>query len=174
MEKDNKKSKKRIKNYIILVVIFALCCGFTLYLCEWYNVYSDYKKQTPVIRGTLSEINTEDLDHYVVDIPSVIVYMCTSYDDNCRNFERDFKKYINKKDLHDSIVYLNISDVDQKQFVDEFNNKYNYKVKLNGNYPALVSFKDGKVDSILQSDKNKKLSISKVDNFLELNTYEEE
>lgn len=171
---DKNKSNKKIKNYIILVIVFILCCCFTLYLCEWYNVYSDYKKQTPVIRGTLSEINSEDLDHYVVDIPSVIVYICTSYDDNCRNFERDFKKYINKNDLHDSIVYLNISDVDQKQFADDFNNRYNYKVKLNGNYPAFVSFKDGKVDSILQSDENKKLSISKVDSFLELNMYEEE
>lgn len=174
VEKDKSKSKKGIKNYIILIVIFVLCFGFTIYLCEWYNVYSDYKKQTPIIRGTLSEINTEDLDHYVVDVPSVIVYICTSYDDDCRSFEKNFKKYVNKKDLNDSIVYLNISDVDKEQFVNDFNSKYNYKTRLNGNYPAFISFKDGKIDSILQSDVNKELSISKVDSFLELNMYEEE
>ena len=174
MEKSNIKDKKRFKNYIILIVIFILCWGLTLYLCEWYKVYNDYEKQTPVIRGTLSEITYEDLDHYVVDVPSVIVYICTSYDDNCRNFEKNFKKYVKKNDLNDSIVYLNITNIDRQQFINDFNNKYNYKGKLTGNYPAFVSFKDGKINSVLQATDNKNLSLSKVDSFLDLNNYEEE
>ena len=174
MEKSNIKDKKRFKNYIILIVIFILCWGLTLYLCEWYKVYNDYEKQTPVIRGTLSEITYEDLDHYVVDVPSVIVYICTSYDDNCRNFEKNFKKYVNKNDLNDSIVYLNITNIDKQQFINDFNNKYSYKGKLIGNYPAFVSFKDGKINSVLQATDNKKISLSKVDSFLDLNNYEEE
>ena len=174
MEKSNVKEKKGLKNYIILVVIFILCCGLTLYLCEWYKVYNDYEKQTPVIRGTLSEITYEDLDHYVVDVPSVIVYICTSYDDNCRNFEKNFKKYVNKNDLNDSIVYLNITNIDKQQFINDFNNKYNYKGKLTGNYPAFVSFKDGKINSVLQAADNKNISLSRVDSFLDLNNYEEE
>ena len=174
MEKSNIKDKKRFKNYIILIVIFILCWGLTLYLCEWYKVYNDYEKQTPVIRGTLSEITYEDLDHYVVDVPSIIVYICTSYDDNCRNFEKNFKKYVKKNDLNDSIVYLNITNIDRQQFINDFNNKYNYKGKLTGNYPAFVSFKDGKINSVLQATDNKNLSLSKVDSFLDLNNYEEE
>lgn len=174
MEKSNIKDKKRFKNYIILIVIFILCWGLTLYLCEWYKVYNDYEKQTPVIRGTLSEITYEDLDHYVVDVPSIIVYICTSYDDNCRNFEKNFKKYVKKNDLNDSIVYLNITNIDKQQFINDFNNKYNYKGKLTGNYPAFVSFKDGKINSVLQATDNKNLSLSKVDSFLDLNNYEEE
>lgn len=174
MEKSNIKDKKRFKNYIILIVIFILCWGLTLYLCEWYKVYNDYEKQTPVIRGTLSEITYEDLDHYVVDVPSVIVYICTSYDDNCRNFEKNFKKYVKKNDLNNSIVYLNITNIDKQQFINDFNNKYNYKGKLTGNYPAFVSFKDGKINSVLQATDNKNLSLSKVDSFLDLNNYEEE
>lgn len=174
MEKSNIKDKKRFKNYIILIIIFILCWGLTLYLCEWYKVYNDYEKQTPVIRGTLSEITYEDLDHYVVDVPSVIVYICTSYDDNCRNFEKNFKKYVKKNDLNDSIVYLNITNIDKQQFINDFNNKYNYKGKLTGNYPAFVSFKDGKINSVLQATDNKNLSLSKVDSFLDLNNYEEE
>ena len=127
-----------------------------------------------MIRGTLSEIGYNDLDHYVVDIPSVIIYACTSSDDKCRTFEKDFKKYVNKNNLNDSIVYLNLSDVNQEQFVNEFNDRYHYRIKLTGNYPAFISFKDGKVDSILQSDAKKNLTISKVDNFLDINMYEEE
>lgn len=174
MEKSNVKEKKGLKNYIILIVIFILCWGLTLYLCEWYKVYNDYEKQTPVIRGTLSEITYDDLDHYVVDVPSVIVYICTSYDDNCRNFEKNFKKYVNKNDLNDSIVYLNITNIDKQQFINDFNNKYNYKGKLTGNYPAFVSFKDGKINSVLQTTDGRNISLSKVDSFLDLNNYEEE
>lgn len=173
MTKD-KSLKKPLKNYIILIIIFIVSCGFTLYLCEWYNVYNEYKKQTPVMRGTLSEISYNDLDHYVVDIPSVIIYTCTASNERCRTFEKNFKKYVDKKNLNEEIVYLNLSDVDQGQFISEFNEKYNYKIKLTGNYPAFISFKDGKVDSILQSSEEKNLTISKVENFLEMNMYKEE
>ena len=85
-----------------------------------------------------------------------------------------FKGFITKKTLNEEIVYLNLSDVDQGQFIREFNEKYNYKIKLTGNYPAFISFKDGKVDSILQSSEEKNLTISKVENFLEMNMYKEE
>lgn len=169
-----KDSKKPLKNYVILIIIFVVSCAFTLYLCEWYNVYDDYKKQTPVIRGTLSEIGYNDLDHYVVDISNVIIYTCTASDDKCRSFEKNFKKYIKKNNLNDDIVYLNVSDVDQEQFINEFNEKYNYKIKLTNNYPAFISFKDGKVESILQNNKKKNLTMSKVEDFLEMNMYKEE
>lgn len=174
-KKKDETEKNYIKNYFILIALFACTCFLTLYLCKWYNVYQDYQKETPVIRGSLQEIMSEDLDHYVIDTPSVIIYMCTSNDDNCRSFEKDFKKYIGKNDdIVDSVTYLNLTNVDKKVFLDSFNRKYHNKIKLNGNYPAFVAFQDGNVVSILQGKKNKKLTISKVQNFLELNLMEEE
>lgn len=172
--KSEGSKKKRFKNYVLLIVVFALSCGFTLYLCKWYEVYNEYKKETPVIRGTLSEIVYEDLDHYVVDVPSSIVYLCTSNADECRSFEKNFKKYVVKNNLSDSIVYLNLTGVDQESFVNEFNEKYNFKIKLNGKYPAFVSFRDGKVDAILQGTDSKKVTISKVDSFIDMNMNEED
>ena len=166
-----RKNSKLLKNYFILIIIFILSCGFTLYLCEWYNVYSDYKEQTPVIRGTISEIVYDDLNHYVVDVPNIIVYVCTPNSDECRNFEKTFKKYVIKNGLNNEIVYLNVSNVDQQQFLADFNNTYKYKIKLKGNYPAFISFKDGKIDSILQGSDDKKITIAKVNTFFELNIY---
>ena len=58
-------NKKKIKNYILLFVIFALGIGVTLYICSCYKVYDDYQKQTPIIRGTLSEITNEEITHYI-------------------------------------------------------------------------------------------------------------
>jgi len=166
--------KNYLKNYVILIAIFCCCVALTLYLCKWFEVYQEYEKEIPVIRGNLVEINPDDLEHYVLDNSDTIIYMCTANDDECRNFEKDFKKYIIKNDITDEIIYLNLTNIDGDQFVKNFNQKYKYKMKLNGKYPAFVVFQDGEITSILQESKNKKITISKVQNFLELNLYEEE
>ena len=95
--------------------------------------------------------------------------MCTANDDTCRTFEKSFKKLLQKKDYRNQIIYLNLTDVNQDEFVNEFNRKYSYKVNLTTNYPAFVLFEDGKIKSILQGKNNKSLEISKVKQFLELN-----
>lgn len=166
--------KNYLKNYIILIAIFCCCVFLTLYFCKWYEVYQEYEREIPVIRGSLVEINPEDLEHYVADTPGTIIYLCTANDDECRNFEKDFKKYINKNDITDEIIYLNLTNIDNSQFIKDFNQKYQYKMKLNGKYPAFVVFQDGEITSVLQGSKNKKITISKVQNFIELNLYEED
>jgi hypothetical protein len=162
--------KKNIVNsYIILIVIFIVCMGLVLYFCKWYKVYDEYQKQTPVIRDSLYEIVNDDLEHFVLENPSTVIYMCTASDNACRSFEKDFKKLIAQEELNDEIVYLNLSDLDQDEFVRNFNEKYNYKIKLTTHYPAFVVFEDGKVVSVLQSSEDETLTTSKVKQFLELN-----
>ena len=158
-----------IKNYIILGVIFIIGIAIIGYLCNWYKVYDEYQRETPVIRGTLSEITAEEINHYVLDNPTTIFYMCTSKDFSCRNYEKDLKKLIESKELQNNIIYVNLTNVDINSFVDDFNNTYNYKKKLTTNYPALVIFEDGKIISILQGNKEKKLTVSKTKQFIELN-----
>ena len=165
------KKKSIVKNYIILIVLFILSFAFTLYLCKWYNVYKEYKNEIPVIRGVLSEISYDELDHYIIDNSNIMLYICTSNSDNCRGFEKKLKKYVNLKELSDKIVYLNITNVDQEVFLTDFNTKYNLKNKLTSNYPAFILFRDGKYVSLLQDNSKKTLTISKLDNFIELNDY---
>lgn len=163
------EKKIPVKNYIILGLIFICGIGIALYLCDWYRVYDDYQRQTPVIRGTLSEITTEELEHYVLENPTTVFYLCTSEDMVCRNYEKDFKKYVEKEDLSDDIVYINLSNIDIQGFVDHFNEKYHYKIKLTSHYPALVIFDEGKVSGIIQGDADEKLTVSKTKQFIEIN-----
>lgn len=167
-----KEEKSLVKNYIVLLIVFIVVICLTIYLCSWYRVYEDYKKQTPVIRGTLQEIVYDDLEHYVLENPTTVIYMCVPNDDKCRSFEKSFSKYVVKKELNNEIIYLNLSNVDHDKFIDDFNNKYKFKTKLNGNYPAFVVFKDGNVDAILRGNKNSNIDLDKVKNFLELNEVE--
>lgn len=165
-----KATKTGIRNYVILFGVCLVCVCVILYLCKLYQVYDQYQKETPVIRGAIQEIISDDLDHYVLDNPMTVIYMCTSYQDRCRDFEKDFKKFLLKREWNNEIVYLNLSDLDQEEFVDSFNQKYPYKKgKLTTDYPAFVFFEDGKVRGILQEDNDRGLSITKVRQFLEIN-----
>ena len=166
---DNNKAKSKLKNYLILCGLFLACAVIVLYLCSWYKVYDQYQKETPVIRGSLQEIMSEDLEHYVLDNPYAVIYMCTASDEKCRSFEKNFKKLLEKEELTDDIIYLNLSDVDQDSFVNDFNSNYPYKNKLSTNYPAIVLFEDSKVIGLLQGTDKKKLTVTRVKQFLELN-----
>lgn len=161
-------TKNYLKNYIILILIFVLCIGFAFYLRKQYEVYEAYKREIPIIGDTLSDITIDELEHYVVDNSSVVLYMCTASDEECRNFEKSFKRFVEKKELTDDIIYLNLSDDVNSDFVEYFNDRFSNKTKLKGSYPAFVVFKDGDVEAILQSSSKKKLTVSKVQTFLEL------
>ena len=92
-----KEKKIPLKNYIIIALIFLVTIGLTIYLCKCYGVYNESKKEIPVIRGTLSEITSDDFEHYILENQSTKVYMCTASNQTCRNFEKDFIKLIKKK-----------------------------------------------------------------------------
>ena len=63
---------------------------------------------------------------------------------------------------------MNLSNVDQEQFVDSFNRTYPYKNSLEEHYPALVSFEDGEIEGILQGTSNHEITISKTEQFIDM------
>lgn len=161
--------KKSVKNYILFVLMVLGCIVVILYLCKIYKVNDAEKKKIPVIDGMLSQIYSDDLEHYIMDNPTAYIYICTANDETCRNFERSFKKLLKSKDYSNYLIYLNVTDLNQKDFVDSFNEKYQYKKRLKENYPAFVLFEDGKIRKILQGKNDEELTITRVKQFLELN-----
>ena len=149
----NEKSFRKvpIKNYFILGLLFIIVILLLWYFSKWYQVYRDYQNETPVIRGTLSEITAVELDHYIMENPTTIIYLCTSSDLKCRDFEKSFKNIIQKEeDLKDDIIYVNLSDENKTEFVEKFNESHPYKIKLTKNFPAIVLFEDSKITGLLQ------------------------
>lgn len=160
--------KSKFKNILILAVVSLLVVGLVFYLCDCYKVYEESKKEIPVLDGILVEISVAELDHYLLENPSTVIYICTIQDTTCRNYESKLIKLIEKKALNDDIVYLNVPEEERVQFVEEFNNRYNYKVKLGNKFPAYVIFDEGKISGVLQ-EKDKDLTIEKTKQFIELN-----
>ena len=157
MKKKEETRKIGIKNYLILALIFIITTIITLYLCNVYNVYQESKKQVPVIRGVLSEITSEELEHYISENPTVMMYMCTASNQACRDYEEKF-----------IIVYLNLTDEEVNDFSNKFNSVYTKNLKLKNNYPALVIFEEGKVTHLLQAKEKEKLTITKTKQFMDL------
>ena len=158
-----------IKNYIILGAIFVVSIAIIIYLCNWYKVYDEYQREVPVIRTHLSEITDGEIDSYLVENPTTTFYFCTASSFECRNYEKDFIKLIDDKNLSNYIIYVNLSKTDINKFLEQFNNKHKYKIKLTDSYPALVTFEDSKITNILQGTKKEKLTISKTKSFLDIN-----
>ena len=169
MMKKEKLKEIPTKNYIILIVIFIVTFLLVYYLYRFYIVYSAYQKETPIIRTVLPEITDAELEHYIQEESSIVIYMCTASDDICRNFEKSFKKLILKKNLSTYITYVNLSNTDLTAFSNDFNNKYNYKQKLTDTYPALVVFENSEVRDIIQESKKERLTMYDVDQFLKRN-----
>ena len=94
--------------------------------------------------------------------------MCTASNMTCRNFEKDFKKIVKSKDLQEAIIYLNLSNLDQEKFVQDFNKKYPHRIKLKNAYPALVVFEEGEIINLLQGKVDEKLTIIKTKQFIEI------
>ena len=144
------EQKRSIKNYIQVVVLFLVAIVVVIYLSSWYSNYKKDKLSVPVINGVLSEINYEELDPYLQENDGqMYLYMCTSDEDVCRNFEKDFIKVIKKKNLFDKITYLNLTKKEnKKEFLKDFNNKYAKKTKVYS-YPTIVRFKNGKIKEVI-------------------------
>ena len=165
------KTEKKVpkKNYGILLVLFLLTFLLTYYIYRWYVVYSDYQNNIPVIKDSLVELTEEEMEHYISDNPTTTIYVCTASDINCRNFEKSFKKLIENKSLKEYIAYVNISDTDEKEFIDRFNTNHQYKKRALSRYPALIYFEDGEISDILQETNAEKITITEVKEFIKRN-----
>lgn len=169
MAKKEELRKIPTKNYVIVVIMFLVTFLLVYYLYSWYKAYNEYQKEIPVIRNTLLEINSDEVDHYIKENADVVIYLCTASSNECRKYENNFKKLIEKKSLEESITYVNLSDVNTKEFTDKFNDSYKYKKELKNNYPAIVIFKDGNVVDMVQGDSKEKLTVSEVSKILKEN-----
>lgn len=157
------------KNIVILIVLFVIGVALTLYFCRWYQVIDQNKKSVPIIRGTLSEITKQELDDYLLENPTNVIYLCTSDSQQCRNYEKDVRSYFTKNGLSESIIYVNLTNINQTKFVKNFNQKHQYKVKLTTNYPAIIYFSDGEIKDMIQGKKGNTLTLKRTKEFFKDN-----
>jgi len=162
------KGKKNLfKNYMILAGIYIGVIILVLYLVSWYKTYQDYQKETPVLRNTLFEVNQEEIEHYLQENPSCILYMCDATSDHCRDFETSFKREILKKQWQDDITYLNLNGIsNQESYLSTFVNQYSLGDFMISKTPALVAIEDGKIIATISGINGSDMTVNEAKQFI--------
>ena len=155
-------------NYIKLGLIILATILLAVFLRNSYISNQEYENGIPVIRDTLvSEINSNEVYHYVRENENTILYIGASDDKNCRLLEQDLKDVITSRHLESVITYLNLTNNKKKStFIKEFNKFYDTEIL---GYPSFVLINDGKVIDIVTVKVGNKLSVDRVINFLDRN-----
>ena len=135
------------KNYFILfiVIVFSLLIAF--YFRNWYKAYEDSYLSKSIVGNYLFQINYKELDNYLVENQSAIIYVSKVGNEKIRNFEKKFINAINQNDLKNKILYLDLSN-----YKGDTNNKYTINDKDITSVPNISVFKNGKLDDIYVID----------------------
>lgn len=166
----NIKKEIPFKNYVTLGIIIVITLLISMYVFSWYRQYNDNKTTKPVITNTLREVEYNNLDNVLQERDILIMYMCTTSEDICRNFEDKFSKYIKQNNLTEEIIYLNLGySKDENNLLMSVYNKYKSKhlVKKVYDYPTLLIFNEGEIVDVLSSNSKNKINIEEVQEFLE-------
>ena len=86
----NEKREIPFKNYIMLGVIIISTLLISLYIFSWYRQYSNNTITKPIITSTLREVEYDNLPNVLQERDVLVMYMCTTSQDICRNFEKKF------------------------------------------------------------------------------------
>ena len=135
------------KNYFILFIVIVLSLLIAFYFRNWYKAYEDSYLSKSIVGNYLFEINYKELDNYLVENQSAIIYVGKVGNEKIRNFEKKFINAINQNDLKNKILYLDLSN-----YKGDTNNKYTINDKDITSVPNISVFKNGKLDDIYVID----------------------
>lgn len=147
----NKKSIPT-RNYLILfgIILLVICACFAAY--NVYNIYQENKIRTSPLSN--KEVLYVDLKNATIEIDAD-TFLVISYVQNreIHNNEIEIKKYLNKNNLIDNVMYLDISKyINDPEFITDLNKTLKLKDNLQiKKFPALIYYKEGiatyKIDS---------------------------
>lgn len=160
-----KKEKEiPLKNYILLSIVLILTIVVVIYFFLWKNTYEKSKLQTPILDDYLLIINYNELNNYLVENKDAIIYISKLNNENIRLFENKFKNIINKNNLNNKILYLDLTEeLKENNIVKEINKKYGKEMT---EVPTIVIIKDGKISSSYNIKENK-YNIKLLEKYLE-------
>lgn len=135
------------KNYFILFIVIVLSLLIAFYFRNWYKAYEDSYLSKSIVGNYLFQINYKELDNYLVENQSAIIYVSKVGNEKIRNFEKKFINAINQNDLKNKILYLDLSN-----YKGDTNDKYTINDKDITSVPNISVFKNGKLDDIYVID----------------------
>ncbi len=151
-----------LKNYFILIALVAVTIFLTYYCCNLYNAHHE-KKHTSLMLSFLTEIKEDDIENYVIDNPTVVLYISDKTDSSLADLEKEFKKYLAEKNIYSYFTYIDISK-DKENVLKKFQENHDITLDYQ-TLPILITFQDGEFSEVY----NRSWNISQVTEFLRRN-----
>lgn len=114
------------KNYIILVIILVLVFFLTTTLS---NIYTNRIQLKTNFFESFRKIDIKDFSQYIIENPDTIIYISSEFNKNNMKFENDFKKILNKNNLHDYVVCIDKTTLTE-EYEKQINESLNADIKF--------------------------------------------
>ena len=143
------------KNYIILGIVIFVTLLLLYYFYMWIDAYNETKLNRPILDKYLDVINYNELEDYLIENQDTIIYVSVLENSKIRDFEKQFKSALKKKEIDKDILYMNITDdIKDKIVFREINEKYAINSLSIANVPVIAVFEDGTLKSIYNIKNN--------------------
>ncbi len=146
------------KNYVILAVVLLFTVGLVFYLRDWYNTTKEYYARNSVMTDVVREIKGEEISNFTLENQKFILYVSSGQNADIKGFENDLKDLIQKMDLNDDVLYMNLDGTDALTFYNLLRNDFaassKIKNQINDSVASMYVFTDGKITSLLNNVNN--------------------
>ena len=143
------------KNYIILGIVILITLLLLYYFYMWVDAYNETKLNRPILDKYLEVINYNELEDYLIENPDTIIYVSVLENSEIRDFEKQFKNSLRKKEIDKDILYMDVTNIiNDKIIVKEMREKYMLNSSSIFDVPVLAVFEDSKLTGLYRIKDN--------------------
>ena len=151
------KKEIPLKNYFILIFVILLTILAVFYMRDWYNTSKEFYAQNSVMTKVVREIKNDEISNYILENQKFILYVSSGQNTNIKSFEDEFKNLIQKMDLGENVLYMNLDEVDVSDFYNSLNSyasSTKVKNQIVSSDASMYVFTDGKLTMLLNNVNN--------------------
>ncbi len=151
------KKEIPLKNYFILILVILLTILAVFYMRDWYNTSKEFYAQNSVMTKVVREIKNDEISNYILENQKFILYVSSGRNTNIKSFENEFKNLIQKMDLGENVLYMNLDEVDVSDFYNSLNSyasSTKVKNQIVSSDASMYVFTDGKLTMLLNNVNN--------------------
>ncbi len=167
-----------LKNYAIALMIVVIVICLAIYSLSWYNIYlKEQTRESYLIKTntvSMQITNIKDIDTILSEAPSsyyIFIGFRNSNDE--LKLEKKLKSVIDNYGLNDSFYYLDATSIKtHSDYLNELNTALKIDDNSLKNLPAIIYYKDGNVNKIINSSNDKMFNIDTLKNLISKNESE--
>ena len=147
---------------LVVIIVMSLCYLF-------YDKYTENKLDEAIMNRYIQVINYNEITNYVTENSNAYIYVSVLKNKEIRDFEIRFKNIINRYELNNKILYLDLTTImNNNVLLSDAINNYHIDDKKISNIPNIMVFNNGELTNIIEIDIENNNMNKLVDNLQEI------